>query len=497
MQGAVAQQGERFNGIEEVRSSILLSSTITSLSWCPVTLLNDIQSKLNPTKIGKLLTPKSFGEISKLVLETSQRGKSISIAGSMHSMGGQQFSSNDFCVSTRGFSQIDRIGDDFNQVRVQSGVVWPQLVQRLKSNQDDSHRPMTIIQKQTGADDLTIGGAISSNIHGRVLNRKPIVDDVNGFSITTFDGVRKYCSRSENSDLFSNVIGGYGLFGFVDSVDLKLTERVKLIRKVSEISLDEVIPCLEKSVEDGATYGDFQYMTDEGSNDFLSKGIMSVYSPVENQTPISKSQIGLTPDDWKRLFVLAHIDKKQAYIDYKNHYEVTNGQIYWSDEHQFSPYIPEATDLLNHQMSWGNYRSLVLTELYVPRNAFVEFMTQAREKLLSLDANVVYGTVRLIQNEQETFLNWAKEDYVCVIFNLLVDHSDEGISTAKDQFRALIDCALEEEGSYYLTYHKWARKDQVEKAYPEFKEFLQNKILFDPHEVFVSDWYKHYKRMFF
>ena len=31
MQGAVAQQGERFNGIEEVRSSILLSSTNINL----------------------------------------------------------------------------------------------------------------------------------------------------------------------------------------------------------------------------------------------------------------------------------------------------------------------------------------------------------------------------------------------------------------------------------------------------------------------------------
>ena len=462
-----------------------------------MTLLNDIQSKLNPTKIGKLLTPKDLGEISKLVSETYQRGKAISIAGSMHSMGGQQFSTDEYCVSTKGFTGIDCIGDDFNQVRVQSGVIWPELVNWLKNAQAGSHKSMTIIQKQTGADDLTIGGAISSNIHGRVLNRKPIVDDVNGFTITTFDGVRKYCSRSENSDLFSNVIGGYGLFGFVDSVDLKLTQRVKLTRKVSEISLDEVIPSLEQSAEDGATYGDFQYMTDERSNDFLSKGIMSVYSPVENDNPIPESQVGLTPDDWKRLFVLAHVDKAQAYIDYKNHYEVTNGQIYWSDEHQFSPYIPQATNLLNQQMGWKNYHSLVLTELYVPRNSFTKFMINMKGKLLSLDANVVYGTVRLIKNEQETFLNWAKEDYVCVIFNLLVKHSPDGISIAKNQFRALIDCALEEEGSYYLTYHKWARKGQVEKAYPQFKEFLENKILFDPHEVFVSDWYKHYKRMFF
>lgn len=47
-----------------------------------------------------------------------------------------------------------------------------------------------------------------------------------------------------------------------------------------------------------------------------------------------------------------------------------------------------------------------------------------------------------------------------------------------------------------LTYHRWARKDQVLRAYPKFPEFLRRKLRFDPEERFQSDWYRHYKEMF-
>ena len=69
-----------------------------------------------------------------------------------------------------------------------------------------------IIQKQTGADRLTLGGALSSNVHGRVLGRGPIVDDVVAYPHRRQRHARR-CSRDENAALFRLAIGGYGLFG--------------------------------------------------------------------------------------------------------------------------------------------------------------------------------------------------------------------------------------------------------------------------------------------
>ena len=50
--------------------------------------------------------------------------------------------------------------------------------------------------------------------------------------------------------------------------------------------------------------------------------------------------------------------------------------------------------------------------------------------------------------------------------------------------------------SYYLTYHRWARRDQVEWCCPQFAEFLRRKRAHDPDELFQSDWYRHYRAMF-
>ncbi len=60
----------------------------------------------------------------------------------------------------------------------------------------------------------------------------------------------------------------------------------------------------------------------------------------------------------------------------------------------------------------------------------------------------------------------------------------------------MIDLALEQGGSYFLTYHRWATRDQVEACYPQMPEFLRQKLNWDPDERFQSDWYRHYRQMF-
>ena len=41
----------------------------------------------------------------------------------------------------------------------------------------------------------------------------------------------------------------------------------------------------------------------------------------------------------------------------------------------------------------------------------------------------------MIEKDDETFLPWAKENYACVIFNLLVTNTALGKSKAADTFR--------------------------------------------------------------
>jgi FAD/FMN-containing dehydrogenase len=138
----------------------------------------------------------------------------------------------------------------------------------------------------------------------------------------------------------------------------------------------------------------------------------------------------------------------------------------------------------------------MISELYVPRPMLAAFLADARDHFRQYDTNVIYGTVRLIERDDESFLAWAKEPYACTIFNLHVDHTPQGVERAAEAFRQLIEIAARRGGSYYLTYHRFATRDQVSRCYPQMPDFLRLKRRHDPAEVFQSDWYRHYRRMF-
>src|SRR5947209_7082723 len=139
--------------------------------------------------------------------------------------------------------------------------------------------PMGIYQKQTGADRLSLGGALACNAHGRGLTLKPIVQQVEAFDLVDASGTFRTCSRAENPDLFRLAIGGYGLFGIVIRVRLTLRPRVKVRRVVALGETANIIDRFEERIRDGYLYGDYQFTTDSDRDSFLRRGVFSCYEP--------------------------------------------------------------------------------------------------------------------------------------------------------------------------------------------------------------------------
>ena len=161
-----------------------------------------------------------------------------------------------------------------------------------------------------------------------------------------------------------------------------------------------------------------------------------------------------------------------------------------------STYIDNYHEALDKQLGAREKATEMITEIYVPRTELIRFLQDVRKDVRENDVNVIFGTLRLIEKDEESFLAWAKEPYVCIIFNLHVVHSAKGLQKAAADFRRLIDRGIQYGGSYYLTYHRWATRKQVETCYPQFVEFLRLKKTHDPEERFQSDWYRHYREMF-
>jgi hypothetical protein len=242
-------------------------------------------------------------------------------------------------------------------------------------------------------------------------------------------------------------------------------------------------------------YGDFQFAVDESSPAFLRDGILSCYRPVPSQTPVTAQPRELSRTDWRRLVDLAHTDRRRAFQRYTEHYLSTAGQVYWSDTHQLSVYLDNYHRPLDRRLGARVSATEVIGELFVPRAALAGFMAEAAADLRRRGVVVIYGTVRLIERDGESFLEWAREPYACVVLNLHTEHSRQGLDATAGAFRSLIDLALRRGGSYYLTYHRWATAPQVEAAHPRMKEFLRRKAERDPAGLFQSEWYRHHQAL--
>jgi FAD/FMN-containing dehydrogenase len=467
-------------------------TSLTSPATSGGVTVNDLHSQLNLTVVDRIVDVRSVADARGAILAAAADGKVICVSGGRHAMGGQQFAKGGVLLDTRQYNAVRSFDRERGLIEVESGIQWPELIAWLGEHQPDDARPWGIRQKQTGADRLSIGGAVSANVHGRGLALPPFVGDVESLTLLGPDGERRTCNRSENAELFRLVCGGYGLFGFIDTVTVRLSPRQKVRRAVEIETADRLIARFEERIADGYEFGDFQFALDPTSSDFLRRGIFSCYKPASIDTPIPEQQRALSAADWKKLLWLAHFDKQAAWDAYAGHYLGTDGQVYWSDTHQLSTYIDDYHRWVDAESGAEHPATEIISELYVPRPELDAFLLEVADDFRRNRVDCIYGTIRLIERDDETFLAWAKEPYACTIFNLHTTHTPEGREHSAAAFRRLIDLAARRGGSWFLTYHTFGTRDQILRCYPEFPDFLRLKRQYDPDERFQSEWYRHH-----
>jgi FAD/FMN-containing dehydrogenase len=485
--------------IERARARVPGAPTVNSrpriLPFAHGSYVNDVHSQLNRTRVRSIIQPDSIKALQVIIRKALAQGQSISVAGGRHAMGGQQFGTNTVLLDMARMNRVLRFDPERGLVEVEAGIQWPELIGYLIETQRGRPSQLGIRQKQTGADRLSLGGALAANIHGRGLELKPFINDVESFILVDAMGNALCCSRSENAELFRLAIGGYGLFGIIAHVTLRLVPRRKLERVVRIADLRDLMPAFESRIANGFLYGDFQFMTDADSDGFLRSGVFSCYRPVADDASIPPAHKELSADDWRQLLHLAHTNRRRAFEAYSSHYLSTDGQLYWSDTHQLSVYLDDYHRELDERLGAKESGSEMITEVYVPRERLSDFMEATRADFRAHATELIYGTIRLIEKDDESFLAWAKESYSCIVFNLHVAHTAKGVEKVEEDFRRLINRAIEYGGSYYLTYHRWATREQVLTCYPQMAEFLRLKKLYDSSEVFQSDWYRHHRAL--
>jgi len=458
-------------------------------------IVNDKHAKLNRTWVKSIFKTDSLDELKAAIKSAASAKESVAICGGRHAAGGQQFATDSILIDTVSLNKVLNFDKTSGLLTVEAGILWTQLLDYLESNQDQKAEKLWgISQKQTGADSLSIGGTLSANAHGQGLCLKPFISDVESFILINAEAKEIFCSRTENYDLFRLVIGGYGLFGIIYSVTLKLVPRQKVRRNTIFSDTSKLPQLYEDAVNKGALYGSFNPNIDDASKDYLTGGIFAVYYPVSRNEPVVSKR--MENDAWLDFVCGAHSNKTETFKRYVEYYKESEGHCNWSDVWQCGPYLEDYHKTIEARLKYEHEASEVLTEIYVPLIMVNAFMEKVREYFLANKINLVYSTIRFIKKDTESFLAWAKKDYACVIFNIDTIHTQTGIEQTRKALCHLIDLAIAARGNFYLTYHRFAEKIQIMECYPQMSEFLKLKLKYDPGEVFQSDWYRHYKKMF-
>jgi len=485
---------KRRNFLKGMATTPLLASG-TAFPLQKGVLVNDVQTGLNPTWVASISRPTSAAEVRSLVKDCGKHSRVISVSGSRHAAGGQQFATDSVLLDMRAMNRVIGLDDKTGVLHVEAGIEWPELVQGYLSLQKENVH-WGIRQKQGGADRMSLGGALSANAHGHDLGSPPIISDVEWTEIVTADGSIKKCSRRENAELFSLAVGGYGLFGIITAVGLRLVHRRKIRRHVEARTTAELIALIERRTAAGAPYGYFQYSIDETSPDFLRTGILTTYEDVSAETPLGTESTDIDAKVVIALLEIAHRDRGSAYRRYAKLELSKDGNVEWSDLHQLSIYPPGYHPEIEKRLGADFVGADLILEVYVPRSELIPLLEDARRILLASGMPLVYGTVRFIEQDKDSYLAWAKKRYACVIFSPHCSGETQAFRKTGEVCRQLIRAATKRGGSFYLTYNRFATRDELASAYPQFQDFINLKKQYDPRETFQSDWYRYYKGLY-
>lgn len=107
---------------------------------------------------------------------------------------------------------------------------------------------------------------------------------------------------------------------------------------------------------------------------------------------------------------------------------------------------------------------------------------------------VLFALIRLPEDPISVILTT-----VPIFFAVVLYFNQKQTDTERKQIklwtRHMIDVVLRLGDTYYLTYQRYATRQQLVRAYPRIDDFFQSKQRWDPHSLFENDWYNVYRNM--
>ena len=456
-----------------------------SLVKIPTGFTNDA-SLLNLTKIDSIFnapqSEKESIEQLKYVFNYAKTKKiPISIAGAKHSMGGHTMYPNGVVLNMRPYNtmELDTVS---NILTIGSGALWEEAIHYLNR----FGKSIAVMQAFSS---FSIGGSISVNGHGWQKDAPPVSSSVVSFTLMKADGTIVTCSRTENAELFSLVVGGYGLFGVILDVKLKVVDNENMVFKRHKMKTEEYLNYFDKYASQNKDVQLVFGRLNISKEDFLEDATLNTFSV--SDIPVSRENIKQDDSmtEMKRLVFRSSVDSEYG------------KRLRWNLENNIGEFSSDElftrNELLNDNVSLIENKDTsttdILHEYFIPRRNFDAYIAKLKEVLPKHDIDLLNITIRNVYPDDDSFMSYANEEVFGFVFLFNQKRCDCVEKTMKSLTKELVDVAIEMEGTYYLPYRLHIDKEQMRKIYPQSDEFFKLKLKYDSAELFNNMFYEHYK----
>ena len=450
----------------------------------PAGVWNDA-SRLNETKIEEVVAVSSDAvdaeeQLVRLVHRARTNRLKVAISGAGHTMGGHTMYPGGVVLDMRRFNRM-KLDEPGQVLWVQAGARWSEIIPFLRAR----GRSVAVMQSNH---DFTVGGSISANCHGWPANRPPIASTVQSFRLLKADGTIVSCSRTENRELFSLALGGYGLFGVILDVELATVPDATYVLERVVLPSEQFEEAHRRKVLEDPTVGMAYGRLNTTSDKFLTESILTVMRPTT--AAVATDRTTDPPSRFGRLVFRGSIGS-----DYGK-------ALRWQAERDLQPWLRpdyfQRSRLLDEAVEvFGNGSAAstdIVMEFFVPAGQLSRFIAKLRESQRAHPVDVLNVTLRHVLRDEDTFLRYADQPMHCAVFLIHQPLTPEAEAATERATRSMIQAALDCGGRYYLPYRLHATAEQFAASFPKAKEFFALKRKHDPEELFQNEFYRRYAK---
>lgn len=388
-------------------------------------------------------------------------GRPVSIGAARHTMGGQAIPRDGHAI-TFDAPSVEVEGDTY---RVQAGTRWHQVIEAL----DPLGLSPKVMQSNS---DFGVASTFSVGAHGWPMPFGPMGSTVRSVQMMLADGSLITASRTENAELFSAAMGGYGLIGLILAMEVEAVPN-QLLQPSFQTMPAVDFSAAFSGVADGTVpmaYGRLN-IDREG---FFDEAMLVTYRPIEGEIPpvagsgflshasraIFRAQLG---NEWvkrRRWGVETGIGARLAGASSRS--SLMNEPVITLDDRD-----PTRTDILH--------------EYFVAPDRFGDFLTAARAIIPGSYQELLNITLRWVERDPTAMLSYAPDGpRIASVLLFSQEMTARAEADMARMTREMIEAVLAIGGSYYLPYRPHATRNQFQRCYPKALAFAELKLQVDP-----------------